>query len=145
MGPSTQVPQRQLPGMAVGMSREPVKVEPHWLSSCGSLLDAIHLCIHLSKLPHYAIAERLGVDKGHWTRMMQGQAHFPTNKMHDLMSVCGNFAPLQWLAENAGFKLYEDPEAKEEAELERKLAAIRARKGQSTNFNSGASLARAAA
>src|SRR5688572_11343407 len=81
MGPSTQVPQRQLQGFAAMPAREPMKVESHWLSSCASLLDAIHLCIHLSKLPHYAIAERLGVDKGHWTRMMQGQAHFPTNKM----------------------------------------------------------------
>jgi hypothetical protein len=84
MGPSTQrnpgqLPQRQLPGM-LGAMPSPRKVEDALLRTCNSILDAVHLCIHLSKLPHYVVAQKLGIDKGHWTRMMQSQAHFPTNK-----------------------------------------------------------------
>jgi hypothetical protein len=143
MGQSTQVPQRQLPSM-LGAMPMPSMVEPQWLASCESLLQAIHLCIHLSKLPHYAIAERLGIDKGHWTRMMQAQAHFPTNKLTELMSLCGNYAPMQWLAGATGFQLYEDPKAKREAELLAELASIRAGRGPSTNSNSQGALAKAA-
>jgi len=143
MGQSTLGPQRQLPGMLAPMP-VPAMVEPQWLASCDSLLAAIHLCIHLSRLPHYAIAERLGIDKGHWTRMMQGQAHFPTNKLIDLMNLCGNYAPMQWLALATGFELYENPKAKREAELMAELALLRAGRGQSTDINATNLLAKAA-
>jgi hypothetical protein len=104
----------------------PRKVEDALLGTCGCLLDAIHLCIHLSKLPHYVIAEKLGVDRGHWTRMMQSQAHFPTNKMQMLMEVCGNYAPAQFLAKSCGFEMFEDAKAKRKEELRRELEQLEA-------------------
>lgn len=103
---------------------KPHKVEPQYLNTCGDLLDAIHLCIHLSRLPHYVIAEKLGIDRGHWTRMMQGQAHFPTRKLNMLMQVCGNYAPMQFLAMSTGFELFEDAKAKRKEELRRELAEL---------------------
>lgn len=103
-------------------------IDAQRLSMCQSLLDAVHLCIHLSKLPHYVIAGKLGIDRGHWTRMMQGQAHFPTNKLQLLMEVCRNFAPLQWLAKSSGLTIYEDPLAMEERDLEARLAVVKARR-----------------
>ena len=102
----------------------PRKLDASLLRTCDNLLDAIHLCIHMSRLPHYAIAQRLGVDKGHWTRMMQGQAHFPTNKLKMLMEMCGNYAPMQWLAASTGFELFEDAKAKRREELQRELAEL---------------------
>jgi hypothetical protein len=105
---------------------KPQKVDPMRLSMCQSLLDAIHLCIHLSRLPHYVIAERLGIDRGHWTRMMQAQAHFPTNKMKALMELCGNYAPMQWLARETGFELFEDAKSKRKEELRRELEQLEA-------------------
>jgi len=116
--------QRQMPFLAP--ARKPAKVDGALLRTCDTMLDAIHLCIHLSKLPHYAIAEKLGVDRGHWTRIMQSQAHFPTNKMKLLMEVCGNYAPMQWLATQTGFELFEDAKAQRKEELRRELEALEA-------------------
>jgi plasmid maintenance system antidote protein VapI len=124
MGPSTQVSETQRPRGPLREIQKPKKVEGALLSTCDSMLDAIHLCIHLSRLPHYVIAENLGVDKGHWTRMMQGQAHFPTNKMKTLMDVCGNYAPIQWLAAQTGFELFEDARTKRKDELRRELEQL---------------------
>lgn len=123
----TQVatPQRQLPGM-LGAVRKPAKVDPALLRTCSCELDAIHLCVHLAKLPHYAIAERLGIDKGHWTRMMQGQAHFPTNKITALQRLCGNWAVLQYQNQVAGFEMFEDAKAQRREELLRELEQLEA-------------------
>jgi plasmid maintenance system antidote protein VapI len=116
--------QRPLPILAV--QPKPSKIDDALLRTCSSFLEAIHLCIHLSRLPHYAIAERLGVDRGHWTRMMQGQAHFPTNKLTALMDYCGNYAPMQWLAAQTGFELFEDAKQKRKEELRRELEQLEA-------------------
>lgn len=96
------------------------------LRTCNSILDAVHLCIHLSKLPHYVVAQKLGIDKGHWTRMMQSQAHFPTNKLTALQQLCGNWAVLQFQNREAGFEMYEDAKAKRREELLRELETLEA-------------------
>ncbi len=110
----------------LGESRKPDYVEMKLLGQCQSLLEAIHLCIHLSRLPHYAIAEKLGVDRGHWTRMMQAQAHFPTNKLTNLMQLCGNFAPLQWLAKSTGQEIAIDQRELRKQQLRRELDELEA-------------------
>lgn len=143
MGQSTLVPQRQLPGMACGEVKPPRKIDEQLVRSCDSLLDAIHLCIHLSKRKHYDIAETLGIDKGHWTRIMQGQAHFPTNKLRALQYACGNWAPLQFQNWESGFEMYENPTAKRKEELLRELASLEG--GSSTGVHEYESLARVAA
>jgi hypothetical protein len=93
-------PQREI--RMLGETRKPDYVEMKLLNQCETLLQAIHLCIQLSRYKHYAICDKLGIDRGHWTRMMQGAAHFPTNKLAALMQLCGNYAPLQWLAKATG-------------------------------------------
>lgn len=116
--------QRHLPLLAE--TPRPAQVDPELLNTCATFLDAIHLCIHLSHLPNYVIAQKLGIDKSHWTRMMQAQAHFPTNKMQMLMELCGNYAPLQWLAMHCGFDIKDNDKAQKIARLERELAALKA-------------------
>ncbi len=120
----------RMPGLAPAprkhLDEGPRKVEDALLRTCSTTLDAIHLCIHLSKLPHYVIAEKLGVDRGHWTRMMQSQAHFPTNKITDLQRLCGNWAVLQFQNMEAGFEMYEDAKAKRKEELRRELERLEA-------------------
>lgn len=108
----------------LGETRKPDYVELKLLAQCETFLQAIHLCIHLSRLPHYAIAEKLGVDRGHWTRMMQGQAHFPTNKIASLMQLCGNYAPLQWLAKATGQEIAIDQRELRKQQLRRELAEL---------------------
>lgn len=116
--------QRQMPFLSE--ARQPALVPQDLLSLCVTKLDAVRLCIQLSRLPHAAISESLAIDKGHWSRIMQGQAHFPTNKEGDLMRLCGNYAPLQWAANEAGFDLNaRDERAQRIAELEKQLEAAR--------------------
>lgn len=104
----------------------PAMVSSDLLRMCACKLDAIRLCVQLSRLPHAVIQSELGIDKGHWTRMMQGQAHFPTNKEGALMRLCGNYAPMQFEAEAMGFDLVvRDDKAARIAELEAQLAAAR--------------------
>lgn len=127
MGPSIQVAQgQQIPLRVLAEMPKPRKVEQHFLTTCKDLLDAIHLCIHLSRLAHYVIAEKLGIDRGHWTRMMQGHAHFPTRKLGALMQICGNYAPMQFLARESGFELFEDAKSKRKDELRRELEQLEA-------------------
>lgn len=58
--------------------------------------------------------------------MMQGQAHFPTNKLTDLMRTCGNYAPMQYLSQAMGFELFEDAKSKRREELRSELAQLEA-------------------
>jgi transcriptional regulator with XRE-family HTH domain len=116
--------QRQSEMRLLGEARRPDYVEMKLLAQCETLLQAIHLCVHLSRLPHYAIAEKLGIDRGHWTRIMQGQAHFPTNKIAALMQLCGNYAPLQWLAKATGQEIAIDQRELRRQQLRRELAEL---------------------
>ncbi len=81
-----------------------------------SLLAAINLCISASGLEDKEIYMALEIDPGHWTRMRKGDAHFPTNKLDELMDLCGNEAPLEWLANKRGKAL-----VTLKSELERQL------------------------
>lgn len=110
----------------LGEARKPDYVEMKLLGQCDTLLQAIHLCVHLSRLPHYAICEKLGVDRGHWTRIMQGQAHFPTNKLNELMQLAGNYAPLQWLAKSVGQEIAIDQRELRKQQLRQELQELEA-------------------
>lgn len=98
-------PLRQSQFAMLGEARKPEVVEDELIARCQSMLDAIHLCIHLSRLTHDRINDVLGIDNGHWTRMMQGRAHFPPNKIQPLMELCGNLAPLQYLMALNGLRI----------------------------------------
>ena len=68
-------------------------------------INAIALCTQLSGLDDKEIYMTLGVDAGHWSRIVKGDAHFPVNKIDELMTLCGNEAPLKWLANKRGYSL----------------------------------------
>lgn len=70
-----------------------------------SLSQAIALCVQMSGLDDKEVYLTLEIDAGHWTRIMKGDAHFPVNKLCDLMDMCGNEAPLMWLSHNRGYGL----------------------------------------
>lgn len=104
-GKSFPVGQRQIPILSAMPA--PNTVDPDVVDRCENALDAVRLCIHLSNFSHERIADSLGIDKGHWSRRMQGRAHFPTNKLVDLQRLCGNTAPTQYLAAQFGWQLAE--------------------------------------
>lgn len=63
---------------------------------------AIALCVSASGLDDKEVYLSLGIDAGHWSRITKGDAHFPVNKLCALMDLCGNEAPLMWLANSRG-------------------------------------------
>lgn len=98
------------------------------------LLGAINLCIDISGLDDKELYISLGIDAGHWSNIRKGKCgtHFPTNKLIQLMGLCGNQIPLIWLARVSGYGLHMleteaerrlrlESEARKRAEEERDL------------------------
>lgn len=84
---------------------EPVSVDLSLIKRQISLSSAIALCVQAAGLEDKEVYLTLGIDAGHWTRITKGDAHFPVNKLNALMDICGNEAPLQWLANSRGYGL----------------------------------------
>lgn len=89
----------------LGQVKRPALADWNLVRKCTNRLDAIRVCVQLSGLAYQDIAESLGMNKGNFTRMMQGRAHFPDSKSIKLMELCGNFAPMQYEAWACGFEL----------------------------------------
>lgn len=86
-----------------------------------TMAQAIALCVQVSGLEDKEVYLTLGIDAGHWTRIMKGDAHFPVNKLGDLMDLCGNEAPLIWLSNRRGYGL-----VLLKSEAERRIEALEA-------------------
>lgn len=105
-------------------------LEVDWalIAKCNDEQDALLLCVHLSRLSNEEIARQLGIDKGHWTRIMQGRGNLPARKRTQLMSICGNIAPIQYEAMRFGRQLKQADIEREEKELLDRLARVQAQK-----------------
>lgn len=96
------------------------------VKKCRHGLDAIRLCVQLSGHTFEFLANELSIDKGHFSRIMQGKASFPDTKRIQLMTLCGNRAPAQFDALMTGCDLVEMSKEARIRELEAQLAAVRA-------------------
>lgn len=114
--------QREMP--VLGEPRKMSDAPLDLLKTCDDELDAIRLCIQLSRFTHEFIGKELSIDKGHFSRIMSGTAGFPTTKRLALMRLCGNRAPLQYEAMQAGCELVESKELRI-LQLEAELAAAK--------------------
>lgn len=119
----------------LGVMEKPIAVDDSLIHQCDTMLDAILLCVNMSRFTHTRVRDMLGIDKGHWSRILSGQANFPTNKLHQLVQVCRNLAPLQWFSHATGVPLVIDKREQRKAELLRELAALEGG-GSSTPVNS---------
>jgi hypothetical protein len=106
--------------------KEPVMVDLALLNHCKNRLDAIRLCVQLSNYSNEVVCENLGIDKGHFSRIMQGKAHFPDSKSVDLMMLCGNYAPMQYEVMRTGFILQKDTVELRKAVLRAELQQLEA-------------------
>lgn len=97
-------------------------------------LDSINLCVSLSGFKDDYVSRCLEIDAAQWSKIKKGSAHFPPNKINELMDICGNEAPLMWMNYSRG---YDQPkplestteqklrvEREKNQELEQKLAHI---------------------
>lgn len=83
--------QAELPVPHAPVSPEAVRNQP-------SMTAAIKLAVAVSGKDPKGVYIDLGIDPGHWSRMLSGQAHFPPDKLVALMDILGNEIPLEWLA-----------------------------------------------
>lgn len=106
------------------LARKPqhVRVSDELLGRQKTLASAIALCIQLSGLDDKEIYLTLGIDAGHWSRIMKGDAHFPVNKLGELQDLCGNEAPLQWQIMNRGYDLFSLRKRETETEKQLRIA-----------------------
>jgi transcriptional regulator with XRE-family HTH domain len=118
--------QREMPMLAI--TKPPVEIDWALIAKCNDEQDALLLCVHLSRLSNEEIARRLGIDKSHWTRIMQGRGNLPARKRTPLMSICGNIAPIQFEAMRFGRQLKEHDVDRQEKELLDQLARVQAQK-----------------
>ena len=73
-----------------------------------SFTAAICLCQQLSGLEDKEMVGKHGIvkDVAQWSRITKsGQHYFPQDKLNAFMDVCGNEAPLIWLARQRGYEL----------------------------------------
>lgn len=104
-----------------------VEVSPDMLGAQKSMLAAINLCVSLSGLDDKEISLALEIQPAQWSRILSGEAHMPPNKLGALMDLCGNEAPLLWLANSRGYGLVL---LKSEAERRAEAAEARAQKAE---------------
>jgi len=116
--------QREMP--FISALPAPVAAPHELVAACRHRLDAIRLCIQLSRRSLQSVADEMGIDPGHMTRIMQGRAHFPDAKSCDLMRLCGNIAPMQYEAHAMGYELTQDEKAERVRQLKAELAALEA-------------------
>lgn len=90
------------PQLALSRRASRIEVPIELVMAQPTLAAAVVLCIQVSGLGHTEICLALEIDAGHWTRMLKGDANLPLNKLCGLMDLCGNEAPLIWLAHARG-------------------------------------------
>lgn len=119
--------QREIP--LLSPMKKPDLVDWPLIARCNDEIEALQLCVQLSRYKYEVLAEKLGIDRGHFTRIMQGQGHLPARKRTQLMSLCGNLAPMQYDCLRFGFRLREDEDLDaREAELTKELALVKAKR-----------------
>jgi hypothetical protein len=116
--------QREMPFVALVQGPKEVPLE--FIKSCKSELEALNLCMNLSNQSDETIRDRLGIDKGHFSRIRKGKGNFPPNKRVALMEFCGNLAPVQYEAWRVGRDLIERSKDVRIRELEQQLSQLRA-------------------
>lgn len=93
------------PELPLARQANVMEAPPELVARKQTFLSAIVLCVQLSGLDDKEIYLSLGIDAGHWSRIMKGDAHFPVDKIDTLMTMCGNEVPLQWMAQKRGYRL----------------------------------------
>jgi hypothetical protein len=112
------------PQIPLRLVRVSQAIDPAVVMAQRSLLGAIKLCVSLGGFEaDKQVYGALDIDAGHWTRITRGDAHFPVDKLTELMDLCGNEAPLIWLTHSRGYDVASL--RKRETETERHLREAR--------------------
>lgn len=121
---SNLLPPLDGPQIPLRLARAAQAIDPVIVLAQPTMLGAIKLCISLAGFQaDKQVYGVLNIDAGHWSRVMRGEAHFPVDKLTELMDLCGNEAPLIWLTHSRGYDAASL--RKRETETERHLREVR--------------------
>jgi hypothetical protein len=85
-----------------------------------SMTKAIVLCVDMAGFVNDKdLCRSIDIDPAVWARIKSGQAHFPHDRLIDLMDEAGNEVPLMWLLHKRGYDLHSL--RKRESETEKAL------------------------
>lgn len=102
----------------------PVPLRPEEVTRCKTLGGAIDLCAKAGGHEFDKTLQlELGVDKGQFSRWMNGDEGIKWPKLRTLMDVCGNDAPMLWMLHDRGFDL--NSIRRQESEVERQNRTLR--------------------
>jgi hypothetical protein len=115
--------QRELPvhGQPARLKDAPAEL----VKMCDDEIDAMRLCIQLSRFTSDYVSRELSIDKGQFSRILSGTAWFPTAKRVRLMELCGNRALVQYEAMKVGMNTSGSEEA-QMTELRAELESLKA-------------------
>lgn len=82
-----------------------VPVEPRDIERQKTLGSAIELCLSLGGLDRKDMQSDLGVDKGQFSRWLDGSEGVKWEKLKTLQLRCGNAAPALWMYWDSGYDL----------------------------------------
>lgn len=100
----------------------PVEVRPEEVAREKTLGGAIELCAKLQGFSlDKELQQALGVDKAQFSRWHSGQEGVIWPKFVKLMDLCGNDAPLLWMAHQRGYDLHSLRKRETETERENRL------------------------
>jgi transcriptional regulator with XRE-family HTH domain len=94
------------------------------IDACANARQALSVCVRLSGFTDECVAERVGLSKGHLSKILSGRASLDSDRRIRLMLVCGNLAPMQYEVKAMGAQLLDD-------DTRRRLAMLTAAVGGS--------------
>jgi hypothetical protein len=101
----------------------PTPVSPHEIVRKTGLGGSIELCAEVGGLEPKAIQTELKLDKAQWSRWVSGGEGVVWPKLRALMDLCGNDAPVLWMAHDRGFDI--GRMQRYESEIERQNRLLR--------------------
>lgn len=119
--------------MHLSLKPEMMPIDDALIAAQGSMTRALVLCQQASGLDDKQLVGKGGVVEhlAQWSRIKNGQHHFPQDALGRFMDCCGNEAPLLWLARSRGYAL-----VPLETEMERRLRMEREARAKAEAENS---------
>jgi hypothetical protein len=115
--------QRDFP--MVGCLTRPMRVHTAAeMALCQSKVDAALLSLRTTDLSQETIAERMPMDAGHLSRLVNGRRPWNERWQARFERLTGSFALTQWDCKARGGEFYADPRAVERAQLHARLAEL---------------------
>lgn len=108
----------------------PLDVAPHEVARKPTLGAAFELCAEIGGRSPKEIQGELSLDKAQWSRWTGGHEGVVWPKFRAVMDLCGNDAPLLWMAHARGWDIgrmarYETAVERENRRLREENAALR--------------------